>query len=956
MEDNKKYIENLQALDFQIKDQDNSSVFFVEELEEYLQNGESPYIVVALDKAKTFEVDAVYFRFFDDERPPMPQLYIYDNITNPKPAEYYAQKHREIWSSCEIASFLVINKTTIKIFDSREPVKVEKDKINSKPIKELNLSEIDKVVKEFNAQSFDNGSFWESKEMKNHFLNSKIASERLVNGLKSIRTSLRENRTLSKELIDQLLIVCVLIKYLEETGIDKKNDINLAQQFFEEKTGYRKLEEIIYHNKLTCLLSALAEHFKGGIFNIEDKYIQELNDKNISGLAQFFEAGYKNNLFGWNEYSFEHIPVELISNFYEEFIPKTKNKEDKTEEKSKESTGAVYTPSFLVNLLIDECLPLDKNDLDENVKLLDPACGSGIFLVSAYKRLVQRWRIKNKNGNELAKTTPEILKEILTRNIFGVDINPKSVNLSIFSLQLALCSMLTPREIWTKFQFDDLKNNNIIERDFFEYLIDLNTKSDFDLVIGNPPFVQKELDGKSYLDYQTLLRFSKYPIKFNNPQKEFALLFLEKAMDLLKENTGRLFLILPSSPVLYAKTSLIIRKQLFSTYNVFQVIDFTFFRSGLFPSQTTITSLAICINKFASDDKPVLHIVAKRTKQGKEHFYFEFDHYDFHKVPKELVADKVNVWKCNLLGGLRICDMIDKFSKLNPKLRDYLYSNNINCYPDGIKKKHIFPAYEVIQENDLFSSTKKIPQKNENYFGMHHSIMKDFPIEVTINDFKNRDSFRAIGFMSHSTENIVQLKKYLIKHSDFIRFFIAAVSGRQGIRSPYTFYLSDMENFPFVENLEDYISDSDKIIIEDVVKYTLDEFGNGEKAWINKSIADRQTLIEFSQVYVDVLNVFYRSGSKRYTLTNIEESDAYFVCEIQYTDKDISSIIMSKTDKEISNLLFDWNPSQSKKVNKIIRSYGTDMIRIIKPKQLRYWLKSKALRDADETFNDILTH
>nr|AGS51572.1 hypothetical protein [uncultured bacterium contig00010] len=42
------------------------------------------------------------------------------------------------------------------------------------------------------------------------------------------------------------------------------------------------------------------------------------------------------------------------------------------------------------------------------------------------------------------------------------------------------------------------------------------------------------------------------------------------------------------------------------------------------------------------------------------------------------------------------------------------------------------------------------------------------------------------------------------------------------------------------------------------------------------------------------------------------------------------------------------------RINKIIRIYGENIIRIIKPKQLRFWIKSKALRDVDETFDDIL--
>jgi hypothetical protein len=944
------YIDSLGKLDFQFGNPVNSSVYLVDKLRDYIDDTNiSPSIIIALDRAKSFEADAVYFRFFDDNRPPMPQMYIYDNITKNESAAYYAQKHKDIWSSCEIASFFVIDKTSVKIFDARKPVKIENNRIYSEPVKKLDLSEINSIAKEFKAHSFDNGSFWEIKEMKNHFLNSKIASERLVRGLKDIRSQLRKSAALSNELIDQLLIVCILVKYLEETGVDKED--NLAQDFYKDKTGYEKLEDIIRNNKLVCLLSALAEHFNGGIFSIDEKCIKELDNKDISELAQFFEAGYPSNLFNWKEYSFEHIPVELISNFYEEFIPKTTNGEEKTEEKGKKETGAVYTPSFLVNLLIDECLPLDRNDLDRNIKLLDPACGSGIFLVSAYKRLVQRWRVKN----NLANPTADELKEILASNIFGVDVNPKSVNLSVFSLQLALCSMLTPRQIWTEFQFDDLqKNKNIVQKDFFEYLLDENVKHDFDLVIGNPPFSRKILDGKSYEYYRNLLGKTKYPIKFENPQKEFAYLFLEKSMHFLSEKQGKLCLILPSGQLLYSDDSVELRRLLFSTYNVPQIIDFTFLRRILF-QKTTIASMAFFVEYRQPTEAPVWHITAKRTKQSKEHYYFEFDHYDFYKVPKSLVTDKINVWKCNLLGGLRVCDIVDKFNKIKPKLKDFVHSKNIHIFDGSVKKSDMFSESKTeIADNSLFPQEIITAVQNNTYWGIRKKITRGiFPTEIVISDYKKKDTFDGIGFRGLA-KDIEQLKNYIRNYSEWICFYIAATSGRQGIRGPYTIYLSDMEKFPFDENLKNCISDSDKIIIEDVVKYTVEEFGNGEKALVNTSVADKETLVEYSRIYVDELNVFYRSENKRYALTNIKEGDAYFICEIEYTDKEVSDITFSKTDDKISNLLFEWNPSRSKKINKIVRSYGDGVIRIIKPKQLRFWLKSKALRDADDTFDDIL--
>lgn len=943
---NNEYILNMKKLDFHIESQEDSSVYLVNKLEDYIKENVSPYIIIALDKAKSFDADAVYFRFFEYDRPPLPQIYLYDNIKKQKEAEYYVKKHREIWSSCEIAVFFVIDKTTVRIYDSRTPVNIDNEgNLSSDTIDFINfLDDADNIIAKYRAQNFDNGSFWENATFEKHFLNSKVASERLINGLCEIRKKLRTDCQLSASLIDKLLIMCILIKYLEETGVDVDGK-NYACSFFEKATGYTSLDTIIYNNKLHKLLSELSKHFNGGIFRIDDSFYQELIKTDISVLSEFFEAGYKNNLFGWKEYSFEHIPVELISNFYEEFIPKIgKN--------NKKDSGAVYTPSFLVNLLIDESLPL--NELNENVKLIDPACGSGIFLVTAYKRLVQRWRIKNISENKLANTNPEILKNILAKNIFGVDINQTSINLSMFSLQLALCSMLTPKQIWTELQFSDLKGDkNLIQKDFFEYLVNDKIRCDFDLVIGNPPFKQSKLNGKTFNYYEDLLK-EKFPVKFNNHQKEFAFLFLEKAMHLLKQNEGKLCLILPSGSLLYTDNSTKMRKSLFSAYCVTQIIDFIFLRRVLF--EATVSSLAIFIEKKqATENKPIIHVTAKRTKQSKERFYFEFDHYDFYEVPQELVIDKINVWKCNLLGGYRVCDIIDKLNNIKPSFQDWCSSNNIKVL-NKVRKDELFAGFEEIkQDQTLFPENELVPKKRLDCWAVKKKITKGkFPTEVLAEDFNNT-SFDGILFKGKEKE-MQLLKQFCKNYSDIISFYITATSGRQGIRSPYVFDLKDLLKVPYLSN-RNSINEVDNIIISDIIKYSLDEFGNGENAFINKNIAKEKNLIDFLYVYSENLNKYYSSDSKQFKPANIIQGEAYYVCETKYTNEEIKVNII-QSEISLTNLLTEWNVSKNIKINKVMRCYDdyNKIIRIIKPKQLRFWIKSKALRDADETFNDILGH
>ncbi len=93
----------------------------------------------------------------------------------------------------------------------------------------------------------------------------------------------------------------------------------------------------------------------------------------------------------------------------------------------------------------------------------------GIFLVNAYKRLIQWWQIKN----EWKEPTVEILKSIMENNIYGLDLKGEAIEVAKFSLSLALCEILSPKVIWNDLRFDNLSDQgNLLHKDFFGVLDD----------------------------------------------------------------------------------------------------------------------------------------------------------------------------------------------------------------------------------------------------------------------------------------------------------------------------------------------------------------------------------------------------------------------------------------------------------------------------------------------------
>ena len=520
--DEKILMDVLGCLNFTVGALGSSSVYLVSDIETYQQNADvNPNIIVELENARRYEADAVYFRFFENGRTPIPQIYIFDHTEVPERERELVDIHKRLWSSGIIPVYFVIERQQLRVYDGRQPVEIQKDgDVSIKPIDDFalgDMAEVARALKQYDARLFDNGEFWDQDDEREHFLNDKSVYEKLLSGLRAVRKHLVRNKRLTKQLVDRLLIISILVKYLEENGTDE-TDENHAAAFFKQHVGCDSLVKVIRAGKYVTLLDALAQHFNGGVFRLSDEERQVLSKSDLTEFAAFLEGTLKGDEFVlWKEYSFKHIPIELISNFYEEFLPHDKST-------GQRQNGSYYTPYYLVRLLVDESLPLQKGELQ---KVIDVSCGSGIFLVTAFKRLVQIWRY----NHDWSLPSPGELEEILSDCIYGVDLNANAVQLTIFSLNLSLCSMLSPRQIWTDLRFIDINGKNVHHDDFFRFVSGYD--HEFDLVIGNPPFV--EYKEGIYEEYRQQLEQASTPLLTDIPQYNSSLMFLDASMHLLAD-------------------------------------------------------------------------------------------------------------------------------------------------------------------------------------------------------------------------------------------------------------------------------------------------------------------------------------------------------------------------------------------------------------------------------------
>lgn len=894
------YLRNgLQAIGFQLNEAENSSVLFVSELQNPNKNL-APFQILELEKALSFNADAVFFRYFENNRPPLPQVYIYDNSDNKLNIDY-SQIHKELWSNCNIPVFIVIENTKIKFFDSRKPVSIQSNgNVYTKEVASIDLNDISQyanILEKYSAEKFINGSFWESEEAHNNYLYGKTAYNNLIDKLKVLRKDYKKSSKISARLFDYVIIISTLIKFLEENGVDSNGD-NLAGKFFQESVQCGSFIEILEQKKLVDILEKLSTKFNGGIFNLVDEDKNALKVADLSQIITFFDTKVdsKNQLVLWDMYSFKHIPVELISNIYEEFLPI----EDK---------GAVYTPHYLVNFLIDECIsiPTINNSVSYNKKTIDVSCGSGIFLVNYFKRLVEIYKIDKYYKSKYLPEKMDIttLQKILEDNIFGIDINKNAVELTKFSLQLALCQMLSPKQIWTELTFQDLGKKNIIQSDFFDFITNEKVDKNFDLVIGNPPFnPPPKSDGSEYKnsDYFNEVvekhKIKPYSIKDSN----VALLFLQLSTKLLKKESGLLCLIQPALPLLHKKDNEGFRQELFFNHNVLQIIDFTTLRRILFPS-ATIPTCAIFIENSKKKNDEITHVVIRRTNPSKERLYFEIDTYDVHSVKRENAFSNY-CWKSNLFGGYRLFNLVNR-----------IISGN---------------KYEKVE--NVIGKTEI--QQITNYSLLKIVKERTFPVFIKSNS----------------------LEKYFDKYYAFLVAYIAGTSTRQGIDRPYDVLKSDFLKLPLIS--ENTLTKADAILVNDIAEYKISEFGNGENANTNKEIQVKSnnkipnSLVDYSNVYLDALNSVYYVSNKKFSLKTFYNTPACFIMHYEYSDYDYTVEIIKNNGIDLSTLISD--KTQTLNINKISLIYSQNQILIIKPKQLRYWLKSIALLDVDTTIADII--
>lgn len=713
------------------------------------------------------------------------------------------------------------------------------------------------------------GHFFQKNE--NRFQKSRAADQMLLSNLKSVRRQLKELR-LAEDIIHDLLARLIFIQFLfqrKDSSGKPALDENFLRNLYQEKTlsrVYRDLPEILTnHTDTYKFFRLLNEKFNGDLFPGKGTTIaereqewqaeeQQVTQTHLDTLSDFV-SGELDMDDGqrclWPLYSFDAVPLDFISSIYEEFTSKQKG------------TGAHYTPGHIVDFILDGVLPW--NGQEWSLKILDPACGSGIFLVKAFQRLIHRW--KNAHPDEEIKS--RTLKSILEHNIFGVDINSHAVRVASFSLYLTMCDEIEPKHYWKKVNFPRLRERNLIDKDFFsEDIKGIQTDEDagiYDLVIGNAPWGRNSATSLA----NGWAKKHQWKMTYGN----IGPLFLPKVAALTKLN-GQMAMMQPAGILIFSqkKTAKIFRERLFSNFKINEIVNLSALRFGLFKNSIS-PSCIITMSITVPDNETFSYICPKPSHSSEDDYRIIIEPQDINEVyPYEVVNDSL-VWTALMWGNKRDLILLRRLSRQENlgKLKAHgiaitrqgIIRTDRSKRQEAIIGRRIIETKKFPEDTLLFLKDEKLPINNDplthsrdstdyTAFEMPQMVLKQsFQQErkrfqaVLIESDKNEGVLCSTGYVSvHVSEKFKSILEVacLTYNSKLAVYYLLLSSGSFASYIP-KINVEDLLGVPIpdkyegllkkVETIEDIdlciykvfaFKDSEWVLIEDLFDYTLPDF------------------------------------------------------------------------------------------------------------------------------------
>jgi type I restriction-modification system DNA methylase subunit len=514
--------------------------------------------------------------------------------------------------------------------------------------------------------------------------------------------------------------------------------------------------------RLFELFEKADEKYNSGIFHFRREKDRPEGPDEISANLKIDDDVLKKiirDLYYPCPYEFSQMPAEILGQVYEQFLGKvirlTESHQAKVEEKPevKKAGGVYYTPEYIVNYIVQNTVgKLCENKTPrqiEKLKILDPACGSGSFLIGAYQYLLDYHRdyyakepskhkkvIYQGKGKQWFLTIDE-KKRILLNNIYGVDIDTQAAEVTKLSLLLKVLENETQESLrlFHERALPDLGNNikcgnSLIGHDFYQnqqlglfgeeekYKINAfdwqkefaeifsGKNPGFDAVIGNPPYISVESVLKDITEYYLRTFKSAY-----GRANSFSV-FLEKALD-LTQNDG--FCGLITSNRILTNTQLApLRKILLENSAIENILTF---KKAVFKAAVDTTVITFQktippkghkieawfdINDLSRKDFKTNKILQTSFFNSQSHVFNIKQKEDFRNIIQNILSKSINLEKiCDVKDGIILGGIKDLFlsdTHIDSRYEKWLEGNEVSRYHIKWKRRYICYDNKLINE------------------------------------------------------------------------------------------------------------------------------------------------------------------------------------------------------------------------------------------------------------------
>jgi Eco57I restriction-modification methylase len=664
------------------------------------------------------------------------------------------------------------------------------DSRNQKWLEKIDYDNEENLYDDFSVMNLSTGQTW--KKYGKYFKKASKVDKYLLRNITDARRILiaKDTGKLDPITANRLIGRLLFIRYLIDRNVSFENNRFIDGHTKEERR--KSLEQLLKNKDYTYIFfKSITESFNGDLFPLkridkEGKKISEQDEvtqdhldimHHLFSCSNFFSEGtsykgYSVQKSFFDIYDFEVIPVELISNIYENFLQeseseKVENKNLKEIPSKRKDFNAYYTPSFLVDYILSETVtPHLAKQEKVSCKVLDPACGSGIFLVETLRKLIEREMQLNPNPglNGKAMIPDHRLWQLVRENIFGIDIDDGAIEIAIFSICITLLDYKNPKEI-ESFRFKKLKDENLFggeTADFFNEKHPFNKKFKedvhLDFIIGNPPW--GKIEKSRYKEYiKTRSRREKEidvtPLAISNDEISQAFMVRTKDFDNGDQKTKCAFVVTGKN--LYNADAANWRNYFLNNFcisTVFELSSINNKNTGgpkLFESARQSTAVVFFYPK-RKNDAPANSLITHVTARANDYWdYFKtiiIEKQDVKRILQRYFMETNGgydwLWKVLLHGNILDFKFIKKLKENHPPFSEIIERLNLT-WKGGLKSvdNHIIPGKRKSTEEIRNFKYLEIGNRGENNDFHQFRVSPSKSFEKKLSEWIAKNKIRA---------------------------------------------------------------------------------------------------------------------------------------------------------------------------------------------------------------------